>query len=257
MNGTRAVITGAGSGIGRATAMLFAARGAQVAALDKSESGVQETLNMMGGASAGHLCMAVDVSREDEMQTAFSSLSMKWNRLDHVIANAGINGVWAPLTELTAAEWDHTMAVNLRGAFLTLKCAVPHLSAGGSIVIVSSINGNRMFSNTGATAYACSKAGQVALAKMAALELARDGIRVNVVCPGSVATGIAESTIQRDLDRIRPDVHFPRGEVPLTDGKPARPEEVAAVIGFLCSEEASHITGTELYVDGAQSLMKG
>lgn len=114
-----------------------------------------------------------------------------------------------------------------------------------------------MFSNTGATAYACSKAAQVALAKMAALELAKNHIRVNVICPGYIETNIEQSTQQKHLDAIREPVAFPSGAIPLTDGAPGTSEQVAQLVLFLASDAASHITGTEIWIDGGQSLLQG
>ena len=114
-----------------------------------------------------------------------------------------------------------------------------------------------MFSNTGATAYACSKAGQVALAKMIALELAEYEVRVNVICPGAIETEIEKSTERRDLDKIEEPVEYPEGAIPLTDGAPGRPDQVAELVYFLASAAASHITGTEIWIDGGQSLLQG
>jgi len=112
-----------------------------------------------------------------------------------VFANAGINGVWAPLEELSPEAWDKTLNINLRCTFLTIKYAVPFLKKqGGSIIVTLSVNGTRMFSNTGASAYATSKAGQVALTKMIALELAQDKVRANVICPGAIETEIDQNT---------------------------------------------------------------
>jgi NAD(P)-dependent dehydrogenase (short-subunit alcohol dehydrogenase family) len=114
-----------------------------------------------------------------------------------------------------------------------------------------------MFSNSGASAYSVSKAGQVAFAKMAAVELARDGIRVNVVCPGAIDTEIGENTGQRNTDRVRIKVDFPQGQIPLTGNTPGTAAQVADLICFLASDAASHITGTEVWIDGAQSLLAG
>jgi NAD(P)-dependent dehydrogenase (short-subunit alcohol dehydrogenase family) len=148
--------------------------------------------------------------------------------------------------------------VNLKGAFLTLKFALPLLKRqGGSVIFNASINGTRVFSNTGATAYACSKAGVVALTKMTALELARHRIRVNVICPGAISTPIFQKTDERNLDEVRQPVDFPEGEVPLTGGSPGHVNDVANLVTFLASDAAKHITGTEIWIDGAQSLIKG
>ncbi len=258
MKGKRALVTGAGSGIGRATAIALVAAGAKVALLGRTRSELMQVFDRIGGDGGGHLVLTADVSDVAEMESAYVRLAIAWDSLDIVVANAGINGVWAPLDRLGAREWDETLGVNLRGTFLTVKFALPHLRKnGGSVVIVSSVNGTRMFSNSGATAYACSKAGQVAFAKMTALELAADRIRVNVVCPGAIETQIDDSMERRDLEHLHLPVEFPEGDVPLTGGRPGTAEEEAASICFLASDEAQHISGTELYVDGAQSLLQG
>ncbi|MEA2694855.1 MAG: hypothetical protein QOJ16_4242, partial [Acidobacteriota bacterium] len=113
------------------------------------------------------------------------------------------------------------------------------------------------FSNSGATAYSSTKAAQVALTQMLALELAKDKIRVNVICPGAVETEIEESTERRDLEKAAEPVEFPRGSIPLTDGKPASADQVARLVLFLASDDSSHITGTPVWIDGGGSLLKG
>src|SRR5690606_34946190 len=128
---------------------------------------------------------------------------------------------------------------------------------GGSVIITSSINGTRVFSNTGATAYSSSKAGQVAMAKMLAVELAKHRIRVNVICPGAIESEIDENTERVNLEEIREPVEFPEGNIPLTDGRPGRASQVADLVYFLASDESSHISGTEIWIDGAQSLLVG
>ena len=122
--------------------------------------------------------------------------------------------------------------------------------------MVSSVNGTRMFSNTGATAYSCSKAAQVAFTKMVALELAPHKVRVNCICPGWISSEINENTVLRNA-HIKYPVEYPKGTVPLTGGKPGSPEQVADLIYFLSSDAASHITGTEMWIDGGQSLLQG
>jgi NAD(P)-dependent dehydrogenase (short-subunit alcohol dehydrogenase family) len=204
------------------------------------------------------LVVEADVSNVEEMQHAYDRVAERFGRLDIVFANAGINGTWAPLEDLSPEEWDATISVNLKGAFLTLKYALPLLKRnGGSVIVNASINGTRVFSNTGATAYACSKAGVVALTKMTALELAKHRVRVNVICPGAISTPIFDKTEERHLDEIRHPVEFPEGEIPLTGGSPGDVNDVAHLVTFLASDAARHITGTEIWIDGAQSLLKG
>lgn len=253
-----ALITGAGSGIGAATARLLAREGARIALLDCREAAdhdVAQEIRQTGGEA---MCLHANVACEADVQRAFAELQNRWGRLDILFANAGINGTWAPLEDLTAAEWNETLEVNLRGTFLTVKAAIPLLKErGGSIVITSSVNGTRMFSTAGAIAYGCSKAGQLAFAKMAAVELARHRIRVNVICPGFIDTPIHEQTRRRGLEGLGVPVEFPQGPIPLTGMAPGRPSDVAQQVLFLVSEAASHITGTEVFIDGAQSLLQG
>lgn len=253
-----ALVTGGSSGIGQATARRLAQAGVKVGLLGLSEEGVYSSTEELQRAGYEILPLVSDVASATQMQQAVHQLVDKWDRLDIVFANAGINGVWAPIEELTAEDWDKTLNVNLRGTFLTVKYTAPYLKKqGGSIIITASVNGTRMFSNTGATAYACSKAGQVALAKMIALELAEYEVRVNVICPGAIETEIEKSTERRDLDKIEEPVEYPEGAIPLTDGAPGQPDQVAELVYFLASDAASHITGTEIWIDGGQSLLQG
>jgi NAD(P)-dependent dehydrogenase (short-subunit alcohol dehydrogenase family) len=253
-----ALITGAGSGIGRAAAKLLAKEGARVAGLGHTEDELKETIEEIREAGGEAIPIVADISEVKAMQDAYRKVIDEWGRLDIVFANAGINGVWAPIEELEPEEWDKTLNINLRGTFLTIKYAVPHLKKqGGSIIVTSSVNGTRMFSNTGATAYATSKAGQVALTKMLAVELGQDRVRVNVICPGAIETSIDENTEQRDLEHVRVPVEFPEGEIPLTHGEPGTSEQVARLVLFLASDASDHISGTEIWIDGAQSLLQG
>ncbi len=257
-SGQVALITGAGSGIGAAAARQFAAEGAKVGALGRSDDNVRDVVRGIQQAGGEVMPLIADISDPTAMQTAVRQLVDTYGRLDVVFANAGINGVWAPLEELTPEEWDNTLDINLKGTFLTVKYAVPHLKQnGGAVIITSSVNGTRMFSNTGATAYACSKAAQVAFAKMTALELAKHRIRVNVICPGAIETNIDENTEKRGIEREKEPVEYPEGQIPLTDGKPGTSEQVAELVLFLASDAARHISGTEMWIDGAQSLLQG
>lgn len=258
LSGQVAVVTGAGSGIGRAAALLLAKEGARVATIDRTPDDSQETVDKIQQAGGEGMVALADISQPDAVQKAMQQVGDRWGRIDILFANAGINGVWAPLEELAPEEWDRTLDINLKGTFLTLKYALPYLKQqGGSVIITASVNGTRIFSNTGATAYACSKAAQVAFTKMTALELAKHRIRVNVICPGAITTNIDENTEQRGLQAVKEPVEFPAGNIPLTDGKPGSAEQVAQLVLFLASAAASHITGTEVWIDGAESLLQG
>lgn len=253
-----AFVTGASSGIGKAAALLLANKGAKVAALSRDKKELQQTTDEIQRNGGAAIPFIADVSQPDEMQKAVQSIVDKWGRIDIVFANAGINGVWAPIEELEPDEWDKTLNINLKGTFLTVKYAVPYLKRrGGSVIVTSSVNGTRIFSNTGATAYSSSKAAQVAFTKMVALELAKDKVRVNVICPGAIETNIEESTEQRDLEQVREPAEYPEGTIPLTRGKPGTAEQVAQLVLFLASNASSHISGTEIWIDGAGSLLIG
>ena len=193
LDGRVAVVTGGGSGIGAAAAKLLAAYGARVAALSRTEDEVRAVSETIGDAGGEAMPLVADVTEADVMAGAVQHILDRWDRLDIVFANAGINGVWAPIEDLTPLEWDRTLNINLRGTFLTIKYATPHLKRrGGSVIVTSSVNGTRVFSNTGATAYASSKA-----------------------------------------------------------------EQVAELVLFLASDASSHITGTEVWIDGGESLLIG
>jgi NAD(P)-dependent dehydrogenase (short-subunit alcohol dehydrogenase family) len=251
-----AVITGGGSGIGRAAGILIAQEGAKVAIIDRILETAQETVRELVNQGGCGLAIAADVADSKHMQQAFETIFDEYQRIDIVFANAGINGVWSPIEEIEPDEWDRTININLTGTFLTVKYAVPYLKKqGGSIVITSSINGTRSFRKVGATAYACSKAAQVAFAKMLALELAPSHIRVNVICPGGVLTAIDQSTVKRHLDRIPVPPDCIKDVIPLTDNTAGSSEEIAQLVLFLVSDASSFITGTEVWIDGGGSLI--
>ena len=253
-----ALITGGSSGIGRATAVAMAREGAKIALTARRAERCQEAVEEIEGMGGEALALPGDVANADHVATLVGATVERWGHLDIVVPNAGINGVFAPIEKITPEEWDQTHNINVRGTFLTVKYAIPHLRAagGGSIVVVSSVNGNRIFSNFGFTSYSCSKAAQVTFAKMAAVELAQWDIRINVVCPGWTKTSIGENTFARDIDKIEIPREYPDGMIPLQQ-RPASSEEIANAILFLASDEASYVTGTEMYVDGALSLFQG
>ncbi len=257
--GKVALVTGGSSGIGRATVLRLAAEGCAVGVLGHGRDKVERVVSEVAQAGGRAFPLIADVGSESEMKAAIGSLVREFGRLDYLFANAGINGVWAPIDEITPEEWDRTINTNLRGTYLTLHYGVPHLkrAGGGAVVITASVNGTRIFSNAGATAYSSTKAAQVAMTQMLALELAKFRIRVNVVCPGAIETAIDGSTTKRHQEVAEEPAEYPKGEIPLTDGEPGTAEEVAELVAFLFSDKARHITGTPVWIDGAESLLVG
>lgn len=255
--GKVALVTGAGSGIGKATALRLGAGGASVVVISRTMDEIEETRDEIIKAGGKAIAIDADIADEAEMTKVIDATIKQFKRLDIVVANAGINGMWAPIDDLTPDEWDQTMTVNLRGTYMTLHLAVPHLKErGGSVIIVSSINGNRTFTSAGATAYAATKAAQVAMAQQLALELGKHGIRVNAVCPGAIDTEIDDNTDKRNTKLAEIPVEWPEGDIPITGGEPGKSRDVADVIAFLASDAARHVTGVPIYVDGGQSLLR-
>jgi NAD(P)-dependent dehydrogenase (short-subunit alcohol dehydrogenase family) len=253
-----ALVTGAGSGIGKESALLFAREGANVAILSRTEEELEKVADEIKRTGRDALILTADISKENDIKKAYDKIIKEWGKLDILFANAGINGVWAPIDELKLEDWEKTININLTGTFLTIKYSLPYLKKnGGSIIITSSVNGTRVFSNTGATAYSCTKASQVVIAKMLSLELAKYNIRVNVICPGAIKSEIEENTERKDIEKEKIKVDFPEGKIPLTGDNPPEAVVVAKLVLFLASEESNHITGTEVWIDGGQSLLKG
>jgi NAD(P)-dependent dehydrogenase (short-subunit alcohol dehydrogenase family) len=252
------LVTGAGSGIGRATALAFARHGASVGVLSRTAQEVEAVAKEILETGGAGLALEADVADEASMRSSVKHLVHAFGGLDIVVANAGINGVWAPIDDLKPVEWDETITVNLRGTYLTLHLTVPHLKKAGEgiIVVVSSINGTRTFTTPGATAYSATKAAQVAMVQQLALELGKVGVRVNAVCPGAIETRIDENTEQRGVGETGIPVVWPEGDIPVSHGKPGTADEVADVILFLASSKARHITGVPLWIDGGQGLLR-
>ncbi|RED64626.1 SDR family oxidoreductase [Cohnella lupini] len=258
LKGKVALVTGGGSGIGRGAALRLAEHGAYVCVIDRERERaeiVREEI-VHGGGEA--VAVEADVSNADSLRSAVVHAAERWGRLDIVFANAGINGTWTTIEDLMEEDWDRTIDINLKGTFLTLKYSIPYLKRqGGSVIITSSVNGNRIFSNIGASAYSTSKAGQVAFMQMAALELAEFGIRVNAICPGAIKTNIGQNTNRTaEAEAAAIPVEFPEGSSPL-EHHAGSPEQVADLVLFLASPQSSLITGTKVYIDGAESLLKG
>lgn len=256
--GRVALVTGAGSGIGRATALLLAERGAFVGVLSRTREELDRVVRKIDAAGGQAMSLAADISSESGMRAALEDLIARTGQLDIVVANAGINGTWAPIDDLRPAEWDETIAVNLRGTFLTLHMTVPHLKAagGGAIVVVSSINGTRTFTTPGATAYAATKAAQLAMVQQLALELGKHGIRINAVCPGAIETDIDDNTQTRNSDESGVPVSWPEGDIPISGGEAGKARDVAEAVAFLVSHRSRHITGSPVWIDGGQGLLR-
>ena len=257
LTGKVLVVTGGSEGIGASIAGLAAKCGAQVALFSRDETEMEKVRLQITDEGGEALIVPVDVTSDEDVEKGFAVVCERWGRLDLIVANAGTNGTWAPIDEITPEEWSSTMDVNLTGTYRTIHFGVPYLKkqGSGSIVIVSSINGTRTFSNEGASAYGASKAGQLALGQMLALELSRSSIRINVICPGAVDTDIHGKTEKRHLDQISVPAEYPDGNVPLEKDGMGESGQVAQLAVFLLSDAASHITGTPVWIDGGQSLL--
>ena len=252
-----ALVTGAGSGIGKGAAIRLAREGAKVGVLSRTDVQILDVVQEIKDGGGEAMPLIADVSKSDQLRSAVTELAEAYGGIQVVVANAGVNGLWAPIEQISEEDWDYTMDINLKGTFMTIKYALPWLrQSGGAIAVVASVNGTRIFSNTGATAYACSKGGQVIMTKMLAPELAHDNVRINVICPGSIRTEISDNTVISNQDIVWP-VTFEKGQIPLTRDQPGTIEQCADLIHFLVSDASAHITGTELWIDGAQSLIKG
>jgi NAD(P)-dependent dehydrogenase (short-subunit alcohol dehydrogenase family) len=256
--GKVALVTGGGSGIGKAAALLLAEYGVKVGVLNRNSEAAEEVQAEIIRKGGEAIALKADISKPKDIENAIINLINRFGRLDIVIANAGVNGVLNTIESMEVEDWETTININLTGTFLTLKHAIPHLKKqGGSVIITSSVNGNRIFSNFGFSAYSTSKAGQVAFMKMAALELAQYDIRVNAICPGAIETNIQKNTDRRpEVDEVEIPVNFPEGDKPLGH-KPGSAKQVAQLLLFLASDLSNHITGTEIYIDGAESLIRG
>ena len=257
LDGKVAFVTGGASGIGRGAALRFAQEGAKVGLADMLAEDGEKARAEIERAGGEAMFVECDVSDPEAVKRAIDATAERFGRLDVVFANAGINGVWTPIEELSPEDWDKTLDINLKGTYLTLHFAIPHLkrAGGGSVIITSSVNGNRTFSSVGASAYSTSKAGQVAFMKMAALELGRFNIRVNAVCPGAIHTNIDQRTEKRHTEEIEIKFELPEGSPALNEGQ-GEPVDVADTCLFLASDLSRHVSGVDIYVDGGASLLR-
>lgn len=242
-----AFVTGAGSGIGRATAIAFAKAGASVSVVDISEKGLQDTASQIEAFGGRVLPIICDVTDSGAVKSALDKTVANFGRLDCAFNNAGIEQPVGPLKDIDEAVWDRVLAVNLKSVYLCMKHEIEIMLTGGGGAIVNTSSGAGVLAIQGQSAYCASKFGVNALSKCAALEHAAQGIRVNALCPGIIDTDmIARFTGDTEEGRARVIAQEPIGRM-------GRPEEIANTVLWLCSEQAGFVTGHAMVVDGGQT----
>ncbi len=248
LDGKRLVITGAASGIGRATSILAAAEGARVVAVDIA-AGVEETVREIRTAGGDAVAVEADVADEAQVAGFIRRCIDEFGGLDGVYANAGVSGGRKSLTELTVDDWQRTLAVNTVGVFLAVKHAVPHLTAQGSGALLCTASVAGLRANAGGVAYSASKAGVISIVQTVAYQLYGTGVRINAICPGLIETGMTRPTFDRARDRGSEDRI---GQINPTR-RAGQPIEIAQMACFLLSDRASYVNGQAVPVDGGLS----
>ena len=241
--GKVALVTGGTAGIGRATALAFVREGAKVALAGRHIQEGEETVHLITQQGGDALFVQTDVSKTSDVEHLIQAVVTTYGRLDYAVNSAGTEGAIGPITTLSEDGWERTIAINLKGTWLSLKAEVAAMpKQGGAIVNIASALG--MVGIPGLTIYAASKSGVIGITKAAAIEYAKAGIRVNVVSPG----GIDTEMLDRFFGGNQEVKHQQGGMIPL--GRIGQPEEVAAAVIWLCSNAASFVTGHNLVVDG-------
>ena len=245
LNGKVALITGAGSGIGRATAKIFAREGARLVIADIVAAAAQETLEIVKQAGAAAICVKADVANWEDVEGLVAKAVAEFGRLDCAFNNAGIEGEPALTHKCTEENWNRVLAINLTGVWHCMKAEIAQMlkqGGGGAIVNTSSVAG--IAGSVGGPAYVASKHGVAGLAKAAAMEYGKHNIRINAVCPGPIRTPM----LGRIMEFSKADAQsFARSE-PLR--RLGEPEEIGEAVAFLCSDKASYVTGLPMPVDG-------
>ena len=242
-----ALMTGAGSGIGRASAKAFAREGATVVVSDIMVEGGKETVEMIKEAGGEAIFIKADVSNVADVEALVTKSVETYGRLDCALNNAGIAGDVAAITDCTAENWLHVINVNLNGVWFCMKYEIPHMlkNGGGAIVNTSSISGLHGVRNQ--AAYSASKHGVIGLTKSAALEYANKKIRINALCPGWTRTAMVESEKVHDQD--------PFFLAKYVCDRPGTPEELAEAVVWLCSDRASFVNGNVMVIDGGRMAL--
>jgi NAD(P)-dependent dehydrogenase (short-subunit alcohol dehydrogenase family) len=244
-----AIVTGAASGIGRASAILFAREGARLIIVDQNAQGLVETEKLIAADGGRAQAVAADTGREEDVKAFVSRALQNFGGLDAIYANAGVSGGLVPLFEQTVEQWQQILQTNLIGPFLAIKHAGAHMvkQGRGSIVLTASVAGLR--ANAGGSPYSASKAGVVSLAQTAANALLGTGVRVNAICPGLIETGMTQPIFERARER---GTQGKIGQLnPLQ--RAGGPREIAAMALFLASDESSYVNGQAFPVDGGLS----
>lgn len=263
LTGKVAFITGGAGRIGLSTALAFARSGVAVGLSDIKEEPLAEAVRKVEAAGGRAIACPADVTDAAQMEAAVARTVEAFGPIDIVFANAGNNCKWIKVDEIPPTEWERTLRVNLLGAFHAIGPSVASMKSrgrGGSIIVTSSINGTTFFANKGSSAYCAAKAGLVAMTRALAVELADFKIRINAICPGSIASTehLQELIAKRKEAELNHDpkanISHRRGQIPLTDNLPGTSDEIADLVCFLASNASRHMTGASLTIDGAQSL---
>jgi NAD(P)-dependent dehydrogenase (short-subunit alcohol dehydrogenase family) len=253
LKGKVAIITGAGSGLGKAAAQLFAKEGAKVVVAANREKEGEQTVRSIKAASGEAIFVKVDVTTAADVEKAVKTAVNKYGKLDIMFNNAGTPGPGKLIADITEEEWHRVISVNLTGVFLGTKYAIPEMLKRGGGVIINTSSVAAVSPRRYAGAYAAAKAAVIQLTKVTALEYARKNIRVNCILPGPIDTPFFSKVGGGDVDKIAAFKEKVLKEVPMR--RFAQPEEIAQVALFLASDEASYITGASFAADGGQLLV--